>query len=80
MSEDAKPVPTITLRMTDPDTFNIEISFETPNKEYARMMLLSAVGVIEKLQRDDEALQFGSQMARAAAAHNAMQKGPRRII
>jgi hypothetical protein len=77
---DEKAVPTITLRMTDPDTFNIEISFETPNKEYARMMLLSAIGVIEKLQRDDEALEFGVKMQRGAMAHNAMQKGPRRII
>jgi hypothetical protein len=77
---DEKVVPTITLRMTDPETFNIEISFETPNKEYARMMLLSAVGVIEKLQRDDEALEFGVKMPRGAMAQAAMQKGPRRSI
>ena len=80
MSEDEKPVPRIILKVTDFEQFNVEIDFQTPSKEYARLMLLTALGTIEKLQRDDEALQFGSQMARAAAAHNAMQKGPRRII
>jgi hypothetical protein len=77
MAENEEPkVPTITLRMTDPEKFAVEINFETPTPQYARAMLNEALYTIESLIEDQNAVAFQSKMTRAQQAFQAMRKSP----
>ena len=74
MPDDEKKVPTIILKVTNFEKFNVEINFETPHLEFARLMLDTAIKTIERMQRDQEALSFGEKMRQAAQARNAISK------
>lgn len=71
-----KQVPTIILKLTDPEKFNIEINFETPSLQCARAMLTEAVHTIQSMIEDANAVEFQYKMNRSAQAYRAMQKKP----
>lgn len=73
-ADNDKPVPTITLKLTDPVSFNVEVDFETPSLQVARAMLAEAVHTIQSLINDQESLQFAAKMNNAAQAQRAMLK------
>jgi hypothetical protein len=77
---DENPVPRIILKVTDFEQFNVEVDFQTPSLEFARLMLDTATKTIERLQRDAEAVEFGVRMQQGAAAHSAMLKRPKLVI
>jgi len=76
MPDDEKKVPTIILKVTDAEKFNIEIEFETPSLQCARAMLTEALHTIQSMIEDANAVEFQSKMNRAAQSYRAMQKKP----
>jgi hypothetical protein len=80
MPDTDKPVPTITLKLTDPVTFNLECDIEMDKLHLMRAMLTEALATVNTLIQDQEAAMFAAKMSSALAAFRAMQKGPRRII
>jgi hypothetical protein len=74
MSDPEKPVPTITLKLTDPEVFNIELDIELGRLPLMRCMLLEALRTVEGLLQDQDALAFQQKMGNAARAAGAMRK------
>lgn len=71
---DEPKVPTIILKLTDPDTFNVECDIELGRLALMRVMLLEALRTVEGLLEDQDALAFQQKMSAAARAGNAMKR------
>ena len=76
MSDEEKPVPTIILKLTDPDTFNVECDIDIGRLHLMRAMLSEALRTVETMIADQDAVTFASKMSAAQAAHRAMSKKP----
>lgn len=74
---DEKVVPTITLKLTDSETFNLECDIEMDKLHLMRAMLTEGLATVNTLIQDQDAVQFAAKMSSAAAAQRAMQKNPR---
>lgn len=71
---DEPKVPTIILKLTDPDTFNVECDIELGRLALMRVMLLEALRTVEGLLQDQDALAFQQKMNAASRAAGAMRK------
>lgn len=69
-------MPKITLRLTNPVIFNVEVDYECPSLYVARAMLNEAVHAIQRQISDMEAIDFQKRMEGAQQAFRAMQKNP----
>jgi hypothetical protein len=80
---DEKAVPTIILKLTDPDVFNVECDIDESRLHLVRAMLTEALARVTAMIQDQEAAMFAAKMNQAAvqqrAAQFAMQKKPRII-
>lgn len=81
MSNNGQPkkaprLPSITLRLTNPITFNVEVDYECPSLYVARAMLQEGFHTIQRLIGDAEAMEFQKRMGDAQQAYRAMQKNP----
>jgi hypothetical protein len=75
LEAEEKKVFTIVLKLTDPETFNVECDIELGRLQLMRVMLLEALRTVEKLLQDQDAIQFADRMSRAQMAAAAMRKG-----
>ncbi len=75
MSDQPK-VPTIILKLTDPEKFNIECEIELDKLCLMRVMLLEALRTVEGLLQDQDAIEFQRKMNATAQAVRAMKKLP----
>lgn len=73
MSDEPK-VPTIILKLTDPEVFNIELDIELGRLPLMRVMLLEALRTVEALLQDQDALAFQKKMEQAARTQNLVRK------
>lgn len=76
---DEKEPPTIIMRVTDRENFEVEVDYRVPNPEYALLMLETSKRALERQIRAMEAKAFRDAMATQSAVAAAMQKGPRII-
>lgn len=67
MPDDEKPVPTIILKLTDPDRFNVEIDMAVETLHLNRAMLAEALATVTGMIQDEEAQVFAMKMSQAAA-------------
>jgi hypothetical protein len=74
MADEAK-VPTITLKLTDAEKFNIELDIELERLALMRVMLLEGLRVVEGLLQDQDAIAFQGKMNRLQQVTAAMRKG-----
>jgi len=49
VAEDAKDVPTIVLKLTKPEVFNVELEIDLARLALMRVMLLEGVRTVDKL-------------------------------
>lgn len=75
-TEPRQPMPRITLKLTNPIIFNVEIDYECPSLQVARAMLREGLSTIEAMIDDQHAIEFNKKMAEANKAWGAMQKNP----
>jgi hypothetical protein len=71
---EAKPVPTIILKLTDAETFNVECDIELGRLPLMRVMLLEALRTVDSLLQDQDAINFSEKMKMSARAQAAMRK------
>jgi hypothetical protein len=76
MPENDKPVPTIILKLTDPDRFNVEMDIPGEKLHMVRAMLTEALSTVNTMILDQEAVQFAAKTSAAQAAQRAFQKKP----
>lgn len=79
MENNKKPqarMPQVTLRLTNPITFNVEVDYECPSLYIARAMLQEGLHAIARQINDMEAIEFQKRMEGAQQAWAAMQKNP----
>lgn len=69
-------MPRITLRLTNPIIFNVEVDYECPSLYVARAMLQEGLHAIQRQISDAEAVEFQKRMEGAQQAYRAMQKNP----
>jgi hypothetical protein len=70
---DEKAVPTIILKLTDPERFNVEMDIEVEKLHLMRAMLTEALATVTGMIQDEEAAQFAVKMNQAAAQQRAAQ-------
>ena len=70
-------VPKIILKLTDVNTFNVEIDFRTPSLQMARAMLREAACTIQSLIDDAESLAFEQKMRDSAKMQLAAKQAPK---
>lgn len=68
--------PTITLTLTNPIVFNVEVNYEAPSLYLVRAMLNEGVHAIQRQINQAEAIEFQKRMEGAQQAWAAMQKNP----
>lgn len=71
---DEPKIPTIILKLTDPEVFNVELDIELGRLPLMRVMLLEALRTVEGLLQDQDALAFQQKMSAAGRAAGAMRK------
>jgi hypothetical protein len=80
---DEKAVPTIVLKLTDAERFNVEMDLEVDKLHLMRAMLTEALATVTGMIQDEEAQVFAMKMSQAAAqqrvAGHAIPKRPRII-
>jgi hypothetical protein len=76
MPENDKPVPTIILKLTDPDLMNVECDLDIQRLPLMRVILLEALRTVEGLLNDQHMVEFQRQMNQRIQAVRAMQKNP----
>ena len=74
VAEDAKDVPTIVLKLTKPEVFNVELEIDLARLALMRVMLLEGVRTVDKLLQYQDALEFQVKMQNAAPADRAMRR------
>jgi len=76
MPDEPKPVPTITLKLTDTAIFNVECEVDIERLSLMRVMLLEALRTVDGLLNDQHMVEFQRQMSMRMHAVRAMQKNP----
>ncbi len=74
MPDDEKKVPTIILKLTDPEVFNVECDIEMGRLSLMRAMLTEALRVVDGLLQDQDAISFQEKVQRIARVQGAMKK------
>jgi hypothetical protein len=70
-------VPTIILKLTDAEKFNVECDIELERLALMRVMLLEAIRVVDGLLADQDAIAFQGKMSKLERVAAAMRKGPK---
>ena len=77
MADEEKRNPKITLELTDPVRFVVEVALDLPTLQVGRAMLKEAVSAIEDMIQDQKSVEFAAKMEKAAQAQRAISKLPK---